>query len=521
MNIRHTSRTILIASLLCACSTHDDHESHHHDDSQSWSVTAWGEQFEIFAETDLLEVARPATAFTHVTDLDDFSPLDQGTVSLILIDASGGELRFAAEEPTRSGIFSIEVLPESAGEFEIHFQIESSAGEESIPAGRVSVGETGTPSGLLASAPTAATAAEASSGTEIPFLKEQQWRVDFATAWVEEGSLHEAVRGPGRVRVAAGGEVVLTSPVDGTVTGEPWPHSGRGIERGSVVFQVTQRVASGRSLAELEAEASGLEAELEAATLRLQRLEELLDLGATSAKEIEEARARKATLESRVSAARRDLATVHSGRGGAGEPAETLPVIAPFTGRIARVDVTPGQAIGAATPLGLLVRESPLWIEVSLRPEVAAQVRKPAGLELELSGGSRRLWFEADRARLVSLSPTVDPQTATIQALFEIDSNVDELPIGSPVDVAVQLPDEQVGIVVPETALVDDSGVTVVYLQIGGESFSRSEVQVRTRQGGMVLIDGLSSGGRVVELGGNAIRRAALVASDVGDGHMH
>ncbi len=121
----------------------------------------------------------------------------------------------------------------------------------------------------------------------------------------------------------------------------------------------------------------------------------------------------------------------------------------------------------------------------------------------------------------VSLSPKVDPATGAVTALFEVDASVEELPIGSLVEVQVLLAQERRGIVVPETALVDDGGVPVVYLQIGGESFVRAEVSVVSRQSGSALVEGLAPGARVVDRGGNAIRRATLVASDVGEAHIH
>ena len=89
------------------------------------------------------------------------------------------------------------------------------------------------------------------------------------------------------------------------------------------------------------------------------------------------------------------------------------------------------------------------------------------------------------------------------------------------VEAEILLAGERTGIEVPETALVDDGGVPVVYLQSGGESFIRAEVAVLARQSGMALVEGIEPGARLVERGGNAIRRATLVSRDVGEGHVH
>ena len=512
----------LLTMLLSGCSGPDsDHESDHTHEAESWAVTAWGDRYEIFAETDPLQVATPGVAFTHVTDLTDFSPLVEGVVSVILVDQSGAAVTFSRDEITRPGIYSIEVTPEAVGEFDLVFRVETSVGREDIPAGRVRVGDDHQPGGLLEAASTAKQAEAAAAGAEIPFLKEQQWRTEFATSWVGTGGLSTSVGGPGRVRPAAGGEVLLTSSVEGIVTGDPWPFLGQEVRQGSKVFRVTPRVASGRSLAGLESDVAGLEAELEATSLRLERLEGLLDLGATSQRELEETRSRAVMLESRLTAARRNLATVLAGRDGTDSTTETISVTAPFTGRIARIDATPGQSIAAEVPLGLLVRESPLWVEVALSPEAAAGLRDPEGLDLQLPRGGALLMYRGEDTRLVSVAPAVDPRTGMVRALFEVSANVDELPIGSPVTAEILLAGERSGTVVPSTALVDDGGVPVVYLHTQGESFARIEVEIVGRQGGRALVEGIPSGARVVDRGGNAIRRATLVSKDVGEGHVH
>ena len=197
--------TVLLIALLSSCSPVGDHESDHTHQAESWAVTAWGDRFEIFAETEPLQVAAPAMAFTHVTDLEDFSALVEGVVSVVLVDDSGAESSFSKDEITRPGIYSIDVTPETVGEFDLLFRVETAQAKEDIPAGRVRVGDAHEPGGLLEAAPTAVRAEAAVTGAEISFLKEQQWRTEFATAWVGNGALSQSVRGPGRVRPGSGG----------------------------------------------------------------------------------------------------------------------------------------------------------------------------------------------------------------------------------------------------------------------------------------------------------------------------
>ena len=74
---------------------------------------------------------------------------------------------------------------------------------------------------------------------------------------------------------------------------------------------------------------------------------------------------------------------------------------------------------------------------------------------------------------------------------------------------------------IPDTALVDDGGQTVVYVQLEGESFARREVEVLAREGRLVLVDGLSEGERLVSVGGAAIRRTTLLGSGGAPDHVH
>ena len=77
------------------------------------------------------------------------------------------------------------------------------------------------------------------------------------------------------------------------------------------------------------------------------------------------------------------------------------------------------------------------------------------------------------------------------------------------------------GIVVPATALVDDGGVTVAYVQLEGESFARRPVQVVGRQGAGTAIEGLVPGERLVTRGAAEIRRASLLSTGAPEGHVH
>ncbi len=352
----------------------------------------------------------------------------------------------------------------------------------------------------------------------MPFLKVQQWRTEFATAWVREGALGESVEGPARVKAAGGGEVVLTAPVDATVAATPWPHTGLDLPAGGTVFRLVPRVG-GRSLPELRAEASSLEADVDVARRRVERLSELLRVEATSPAELERAKATLAGLEARLASARGGLATTYGP--GATHAAAAIAVTAPWAGRVAQVSVSPGQTVAAGAPLGRFVRVRPLWIDVALAPGDAGRVqRSPRGLFLRQPGRPEPLAITSG-VRHVARAPEVDARTATVSVLLEIDRSASELPLGSAVEAEIVLPGERRGIVVPLPAVLDDAGAAVAYVQLDGESFARREVRVLGRLGSEALVEGLRPGERLVTRGAGAVRRSSQLSSGAPEAHVH
>jgi RND family efflux transporter MFP subunit len=495
----------------------DDRHGHAHTESETWSITAWGERFEVFPETDTLVVGHDAESYVHVTVLDGFVPLRRGRVSILLTDSGGETHSFAAEAPLRDGIYGITIRPTREGEHTLAFRIEAPAGTETIPGGTVRVGPPDDPTGLVktprASSPTA--------GEPVEFLKEQQWHTAFATQRVDRGRIRASVRGPARVRPAAGGEVLLTAPFDAVLAREPWPWPGRAVRAGETVLQLVPRAGAERSLAVLEAEVRTLDAEARLARERLERLEQLLEAEATSRAERDRARAEAGALEARLVAARADLGNATAAR--TGVPAESsLSLRAPWTARVADVRVTPGEAVVAGAPLVRLVKPRPVWLDVALSPEDAARMTSaPRAIHLRRPGAAEPVSLGPEEVRLVARAPEIDIRTATRAVLFELRRDADDLPLGTSAQAQLVLDEPLEGVVIPDTALVDDGGLAVVYVQLEGESFARREVSVLAREGRLALVEGLSEGERLVSVGGAAIRRTTLLGSGATPDHVH
>jgi hypothetical protein len=142
-------------------------------------------------------------------------------------------------------------------------------------------------------------------------------------------------------------------------------------------------------------------------------------------------------------------------------------------------------------------------------------------LVLDIGASADPVVVPEEDLRLVAVAPEVDSRSGTVEALIEISRSVDELKPGLTASAQILLPGSIEGIVLPDSAVIDDAGESVIYVQLDGESFSRREVGVRHRQGEYLLVEGVLPGERVVTLGGAAIRRASLMASGQAQGHVH
>ncbi|MEE2775953.1 MAG: HlyD family efflux transporter periplasmic adaptor subunit [Acidobacteriota bacterium] len=517
---------LLACTIAAGCQPEDTDHSHPHDDesepghshgaeaeeAETWAVTVWGDTYGIFPEIDELVAGETSLAHTHVTILDGFSPIEEGVVEIVL--GSGADEQVFAGTFLRSGIYNVEIAPIAEAELALAFRIRSAAGFEEIPGGRVRVGSKDDP-GRLVTAETSALGSTA--GEQLSFLLEQQWRTPFATAWISLGELSSSVTGLARVRAPAGGNVTLSPPIDAVLLADPWPFPGQTLRRGRTVFRYVPRTAAGDSRATLAARTKQLETELTTAAARFARLEDLYELEATSARELEEAGARVTRLETALGAARHDLETATAARGGGDAGAVAL--VAPFDGDIAVVTATPGAAVGAGEALARVVRTDAIWLELALSPHAARALGDDiSGVVLSFPEGGTH--HTTTGARLVSRGPEVDPATGSVTALVAVPA-AQGLILGTTLHAEVLLGDSREGIVVPASAIIDDGGVEIVYLQLTGEEFTRQPVRSVSRQGDRVMVEGLREGQRLVTLGGQAIRRASLMATGEAQGHVH
>jgi multidrug efflux pump subunit AcrA (membrane-fusion protein) len=138
--------------------------------------------------------------------------------------------------------------------------------------------------------------------------------------------------------------------------------------------------------------------------------------------------------------------------------------------------------------------------------------------ELEFPGDDRHIPL----SRVISVGRIVDPESRTVSVIFEMANPGGRLAVGQSVFIRLFMGSQPSGLAVPESAIVDDAGRPVVFVQTAGESFLRRLVRLGTRDSGYVgILEGVIRGDRVVTAGAYQIRLAALSPQVPAHGHVH
>ncbi len=473
------------------------------------SVTKWSTHTELFVEFPTLVQGRNSRFAIHLTRLDSFRPVLKGTAEVILaFDASPGAT-FASQSPSRPGIFGVDVKPSRSGKARLLIRYRGESIEDSHDLGTVDVHAT----------PPPPHAEEESETSEVSFLKEQQWVLDFATATAEKRTLASSIRVPAEVEPRPGAWADVAAPFDGRLRMDRLPALGSTVREGQTLAYVVLPAnnptdTTGPQLALQEAETM-----LALATKDAQRARRLTEGGAAPVRRLEEAETTLALARARLAAARERIRVWNDNRDASGDAqSRSFAIKAPLSGIIERVLCAPGQAIKAGDNLFYITDPDRVLVAGIVPESEYPRIRALSGAELEIPGqpSPRRL------NRLLRVGSVVDSATRTFPISYEFDNRERLIAINQTVHLRFFFGSAPPGPAIPESAIVDDNGSPVVYVQASGESFIRRPVRLGDRSAGMVaVLSGLSAGERVVVRGAHLIRLASLSGQAPAHGHVH
>ena len=500
---------VSLAAILAACRSGPPPAPAAEDEPAAVSVTTWTGRTELFMEYPPLVSGEEATFHIHLTDLSTFEPLREGTV---VVRFEGETVnRFEVGAPATPGIFNVTLKVPPARRYQLAVEVRSPGVTDEHRAGTVTV---------HADRESALTATGGEEEAAVSFLKEQQWTLDFATAQVEARARRAIVSVPATIEPRTGGEAEVRAPAAGRLAAGGGRALGSSVSRGTALAEIVVRNERLGEAPVLKLEVAQAESALRLAQEDLARVERLAEVGAVPQRRLAEARTAHEMAATRVRSAEEQLRHLELSRSGqgSGEPGERVVVRAPIAGIVAESSVTAGATVEEGQLLYRLVAVDRVHVVGAVPEQHLARIQSTTAAEIDVPG----LPAPLESARLVSVGRVVDPEKRSVPITFELAKPPRAVAVGQAVTLRLITKTAGTGIAVPADAVVDDGGQPIVFVQTGGESFERRPVRVGgPREGGLVQVEGVEAGERIVTRGAHLVRLAALSPQTPGHGHVH
>jgi membrane fusion protein, heavy metal efflux system len=505
--MKHILAAFFIAVALIACNNpaSDDH-AHEPDGShpgeeglQSVSYTLYSGKSELFVEFKPLVVGQTSKFAAHLTKLgENFTAYTEGTVTVSLLVGDKG-LKNSVNAPSSPGIFRLALQPTVAGLGQLVFDIQTKEFTDQIIIDSVEV---------YADEKTAIAAQpDEAAGSDISYLKEQAWKVEFANAPVLRQTMFDVVKATGQIISAPGDEVTVASRSNGTVRFTTRTAVlGAPIRAGQNLFSVTggeipvENVAAAKQSAGAELSAAKSEYDRAAALIR----DKLITQGEFQAAKLryQNAQIALSNLNRNYSAGGKSLAS-------------------PINGFIKNILVSEGQYVSAGQPLATITKNQRFLLRADVSLKDAGRISTITEANFTIIQNKLTYNTKNLNARLVSIAKTTSEKSPFIPVHFEMDSRAGMLP-GSFAEVYLKTIPLYNVLVIPATALVEEQGVFYVYVQTEGESFQKREVKMGANDGQNVqVLSGVSEGERVVTKGAYQIKLSQASGTLPAHGHEH
>lgn len=496
---------------------HDDQDDHGHGgDETAMAVTHFTETTELFVEFPAFVAGQESSFAAHLTRLDHFKPVAAGRVTVTLSGGGMADEVFSVSAPSVAGIFRPLVIPKHPLTRQLSLRLQGEGLDVVHQLGEYTV----YPSRLVA----LANIEQLDTPNDaISYLKEQQWKVDFALAEATVGELRASTQATGTLRPRADGEVYLSAASAGHLQSKgSFPYPGMKVERAQMLATIAPRLGAGGDLATLKVAQDKARSEYQLAQHARSRLEKLWKEKAIAQHRLYEAESAEAVAKAELDAAERRYKQSTGGDQSGSQSNSGIPILAPISGVLARVDVAPGQYVHEGDALFHIVNVDRLWLEARIAEADIGRLQQPDGAWFTLEGFADSFsTFELD-GRWVALGGAIDSVTRTAPLIFEFKNPDQRLRVGMFANVRVYTGNITHGVIIPASAIYDDGGQEVVYVMLGGESFQRRRVQSGIRDGNKVQIkNGVEAGERVVSRGAYQVRLASASPAEAGHGHAH
>ncbi len=464
-------------------------------------ITAYSQDYELYAEADPLVVGQPSNVLSHFSRLPGFKAMETGSITIRLI-VGNSEVNQTLEKPTRKGIFSFELTPKDAGQGKLVFDIIADGIQYQLVVPDITV---------FAEKSLAKEAAKKQSPSMTNcgvFTKEQSWKIDFATEQPALGSFGQIIKTTGRIEAAPGDEQVIVAGTSGTVTFTAAKVlEGIRVRKGDVLFKITASGLADNNSAVRFAEAT---ANYEKAKAELERAEILAKDKIVSDKDLLKAR----TDFNNANAVYENLNKNFNASG--------QTVKSPGSGYVQQMVVRNGQFVQSGQVLAVVSQNKSLLIRAEVQQKYAPLLESLISATIRTSYDDKTYTLEELKGKILSFGRSTDPDNFLIPINLEIE-NLGTLIPGAFVELNLKTASAGEVITVPDEAIMEDQGILFLFVQVNPELFEKRAVKTGISDGIRTqILEGISVSDRVVTRGAIFVKLAqASGVLDPASGHNH
>jgi cobalt-zinc-cadmium efflux system membrane fusion protein len=462
------------------------------------AYTLYTGKSELFVEFKPLVVGQTSKFAAHLTVLgENFLPYTEGIVTVSFIQDGKG-IKSTANAPSSPGIFRLALQPAQAGMGKLVFDIQTKGFTDQfiIDSVQVYVDE----KTAIAAQPKEA------GGSDISYLKEQAWKVEFANAPVMKETMYDVIKATGEIISAPGDEVTIAAKSNGIVKFVGNNNiTGSAIRAGQTMFTVT---GGEIPFENVEAAKQTARAELATAKTEYERANELIKDKLITQAEFQNAKLRYEQAQITLN----NLGRNYSG----GKSLSST-----INGFIKNIMVSEGQYVSAGQPLATITKNQRLILKADVSLKDADKISSIQEANFTIIQNKQSYNTKDLNGKVLSVGKTTGGNSPFIPVHFQIDSKPGMLP-GSFAKVYLKTIPINDALVIPASALVEEQGIFYVYVQTEGESFQKRELKLGANDGQKVqVLSGVSEGERVVTKGGYQIKLSQASGALPAHGHEH
>ena len=341
----------------------------------------------------------------------------------------------------------------------------------------------------------------------ITFPIDQQKKIDFEVVEVVTEPLYQVIRTSAQIVPSQEGEKILTATTSGIVSFENKDLvQGLDVKAGQILFSIDNDEMADGSLAVRRQE---IEADYEKAKLEYERKQALAEDKIISESELLDAKTEYLKAQKYYDNMLQNYPegkTLHR---------------ATITGAISGILVPNNSYVEAGQAIMTLAQNDKLYLRADVQSKYYPVLKDIKTANVITNDGIVYTINDLG-GRLLSYGKTTDINNPLIPVTFEIKNNGNLIP-GSFVEIFITAESNKMGVMLPNSAIVEEMGIYCVFVQTCVDSFEKRIITKGVTDGSNTqILKGVKAGERVVSKGAVNVKLAqGSAALDPHAGHVH